>query len=220
MSDTLLKVITGGIIVLLLFGVGFCTGYKTYPKLKPCAVIDTTTTVITDPYWHHIADSLKNVPPKEVWKWHPRDTVRLPGEPIILPVDSATIKAMLEDYLATYSFSHEIEDNDTLDAIVNVLVNKNRPIAFGLDYKFKIPFITNNFSIDNSITYSSYLQIGFDLPLYTYNLTNTEFNIMNNISLEADYVFSKGALGVGWQPYDKTFSASAKATIFKFKHRK
>ena len=206
----------GGAIVLLLLGVGAFTGWQLHSKLRPCPEIITNTVTVTDPYWHHIADSLSNLKPEEKIKWLPRDTIKLPGDTIKLPADTATINAMLRDYLATYKYSYPLS-TDTLDAVINTIVTKNKPIWYKLDYNIKIPFTTTNTYVDNSVTYNSYLQLGVNLPVYSYKPDSTGFKVMNKIALELTYTTPKFYIGTSWQPFDETISARLGTTIFKIK---
>jgi hypothetical protein len=203
------SLIVGAVVALLLLGV--FGGWQLRKTLHPDLVVTHDTTYLTDDTWHHKYDSLSAVPPKEVWKWHPRDTIRIPGDTIRLPVDSTIIKTMLKDYLATYEFGHEFH-TDTLDANIGVIVKRNHPISYSLDYKIKIPF-QSIINTPQSITnYSSYLQGGIEMPLQVSNF--------NTFKLEATAVFPKWYGGAGWQPLTNTWSARAGLTIFKIKQRK
>jgi hypothetical protein len=207
-----INLIIAGIIVLVLLGLGTFGGWHLRKYLHPDLVVTHDTITVSDPHWHHVADSLAGLPPKEVWKWYPRDTLKLPGDTIKLPVDSTTIKLMLKDYLGRYLFSHEFENNDTLDAVVNVIVTKNHPIWYGLDYKFKIPFNTVINQPQAITNYSSYLQTGIEMPL--------QKDVFNNFRVEATAIFPKWYGGAGWQPLTNTWSARAGLTILKIKSRK
>lgn len=208
---TKVNLIMGGVVVLLLLTTGMFGGWHLRKYLHPDPIITHDTISVVDPYWHHMADSLSGTPPKEVWKWHPRDTIRIPGQIITLPVDSASIRIALEDYLATYSFGHEFSA-DSLDVNIGVMVNKNRPIAYTWDYKFKIPF-NNIINQPQEITnYSSYLQAGITIPL--------KKDQYNNFSIDGTLVFPKWSGGASWQPTTGGFSAKAAITILKFKTRK
>jgi hypothetical protein len=206
------NLIIGGALVVILLGLGTFGGWHLRNYVHPDPIITTDTVKVTDPHWHHIADSLAGLPPKEVWKWLPRDTIKLPGDTIKLPVDSTVIKAMLKDYLATYEFAHEFDKNDTLNATVTVQVKKNHPIYYAIDYKFKIPFNTTINNVDNSTTYNSYLQAGINMPLQ-----KEEFN---KFKVEATMTFPKWYGGAGWEPLTNTWSARAGMTIFKIKNKK
>jgi hypothetical protein len=210
------QLIIGGLIVILTFGGGFWAGYKT----KKCPEITHDTISVVDPYWHHIADSLAGLPPNEIVKWLPQDTIKLPGDTIKLPVDSTTIKAMLKDYLATYTFSHEFEKNDTLDAKVKVIVKQNHPIWYGLDYKFKIPFNTIINTQDNSITYNDKLLLGLSVPMYRYAKDSVYYHYGQKISLDLTYASKKGYFGVMWQPFEKVVGAKFGTVLINFKQKK
>ena len=186
-------------------------GWQLRKYIHPDLPVVHDTVSVPDNTWHHKYDSLAAVPAKEVYKWLPRDTVKIPGDTIKLPADSAAIKTALKDYLATYDFGHEFV-TDSLNANIGVRVNKNHPIAYSLDYKFKIPFTTINNSVDNSVTWNSYFTGGLGIPISPFNVSN--------LNLEATYNWPKGYLGVGYEPSTKTFSARFGATILKFKQKK
>jgi hypothetical protein len=206
------QLIIGGVIILLTFGGGFWAGRSS----KKCPTITNDTTVVVDPYWHHIADSLAGLPPKEVIKWLPRDTLFVPGDTILAKVDTA---AILKDYFSIYSYSHDMVD-DTLSAVINTVVTQNKPIKYTLDYKVLTPFTTVVNTQDNSITYQKYLQFGLNVPIYSFKADSAKFDNMNKLSLELNYVFPKGYFGVGWQPQGNVLGVRFGATLIKLKKKK
>lgn len=205
------NLIIGGIAIAILLSIGVLGGWQLRRYIHPDKPVTHDTISIQDNTWHHKYDSLSAVPAKEVYKWLPRDTVKLPGDTIKLPVDSTVIKAMLKDYLATYDFGHEFV-TDSLDANVGVRVNRNHPTAYSLDYKFKIPFTTIINKTDNTVTYNSYLQAGLNMPLQKDNF--------NRFNVEATMTFPKWYGGAGYQPFTNTWSVKAGATLIKFKQKK
>lgn len=212
------NLIIGGIVVVILLGIGTFLGWNLRKSMHPDLVITHDTTYVVDKHWHHIADSLAGLPPKEVWKWHPRDTVRIPGQIITLPADSTSIRIALEDYVATYDFGHEFI-TDSLEANVGVRVNRNRPIAYTLDYKFKIPYSTTINQPQAVTNYSSYIQGGIEMPL--------QKDIFNTFKVEATAIFPKWYGGVEYQPLTNVtlgtntrWSIRGGITIFKIKTRK
>jgi hypothetical protein len=201
--------ILGGIVIAVLLGLGIFGGWHLRKYVHPDPIITSDTIYVSDNHWHHIADSLAGLPPKERIKWLPQDTIKLPGDTIPAKVDTV---AVLKDYLATYRFSHQFEKNDTLDAIVDVVVTRNHPIAYYLDWRIKKPFTTIINNVDNSTTYNSYLQAGIDMPLQKENF--------NRFRIEATMSFPKWYAGASWEPLNGFYSARAGFTILKFKQKK
>ena len=208
--------------IVLLFGAGMFCGYKIYPKVKPCPTITVDTIPIVDSSWHYLKDSLENANfnlKKELayWKAH-RDTIKLPGDSIPVPIDVDTA-AILKDYFSTYKYGWFKED-DSIAIKDSVTITQNIPIKHNLYYQFKKPFETIINNIDNSITYNSYLQAGLYVPVYNLNSDSSNFRNINNLQLELTYTGRKGYLGVGYQPLNNTFGLRVGGTIFKFKKKR
>lgn len=200
----------GGIIAILLIVIGGYCGWSLHKKFKPCPTITTDTILVEDPYWHHVADSLVGLPPNEIIKWLPQDTLYIPGDSILAKVDTA---AILKNYFSILLYRHEFK-TDTLTAMLETTVTKNMPVKYDLKYKINIPFITTINNVDNSITYSKYVQFGLSMPVY--KLDKSKVNIQD-LSLEGTYIFPKGYIGASWQPNTQSIMARVGATILKFK---
>lgn len=198
-------IVAGGLLLFLLT-VGFIGGWNAYKTFKPCPTITVDTVKVEDPYWHHIADSLAGLPPKEKIKWLPQDTLFIPGDTMFKDVDTL---AILRDYYSVYQYEWN-KNNDTLNINLLTTVTKNQPISYKLNYKFNIPFTTVENNIDNSVTYGKYIYLGIDVPIKNFNY----------IEVEALYAFPKGYIGVGYEPEIKSFSAKAGITLFKFNNKR
>lgn len=200
------NLIVAGALILFLLTMGFVGGWNAHKTFKPCPTITVDTVTVQDPYWHHIADSLAGLPPKEKVKWLPQDTLFVPGDTVLADVDTA---AILKDYFSVYKYEWN-KNTDTLNINLQTTVTKNQPISYKLNYKFNIPFTTIENNIDNSVTYSKYLYLGIDIPIKNFNY----------IEVEALYAFPKGYVGVGYEPEIKSFSAKAGVTLFKFNDKR
>mgnify|MGYP001596752611 CR=1 FL=1 len=202
-------IVTGVLAILLLVIGGYC-GWSLHKTLKPCPVITHDTITIEDPYWHNIADSLAGLPPEEVIKWLPQDTLYIPGDSIPMKVDTA---AILKDYFSVYKYKWE-KKTDTLTANLETTVTRNMPIKYDLKYKINVPFTTVVNSVDNSVAYNSYLQFGLFMPVY--KLDKSKVNIQD-LGLEGTYIFPKSYIGASWQPNTQSIMARTGVTLFKFK---
>jgi len=202
-----IKLIIGGIIVVILLTIGGFVSWNLHERFKPCPTITTDTIIVQDPYWHHIADSLAGLPPKEVWKWHPKDTLYVPGDTITREVDTA---AILKDHFSIYEYNWKNKNTDTLAVDLTTTVTENKPIKYDLKYKFNIPFTTVINNVDNSTNYTKYFYLGLNVPIKD----------VKYLDLEALYAFPKGYLGIGYGPELNSVTAKAGVTIFKFKDKR
>jgi hypothetical protein len=213
---TKFNLIVGGIAIVLLFTMGFVSGWHSHKRFKPCPEITHDTIKVTDPYWHHIADSLSNLPPEEVIKWLPQDTLFIPNDTVFKDVDTM---AILRDYYSIYTYDWTKND-DTLGVVLKTTVTKNQPIAYDLKYKIFTPFTTTINNVDNSITYNSYLQFGLDIPIYNYAADSNRFNNINDLGLELTYSFPKGYIGAAWVPNRDIVGVRFGTTLCKFKKKR
>jgi hypothetical protein len=213
--------LTIGAVVILL-GLGFWAGWRGHSAWRPCPTITTDTIVVEDPTWHSIKNSMEltinNLQKKvDSLKAHPH-IIQLPGDTIPIPADVDTV-AILKDYYTKYAYTLKSE-NDTIAIKDSIIITQNAPVWNEFSYKIKMPFTTVINNIDNSITYSKYLQGGLYVPIYNYKADSARFNTINNVMLELTYVWPKGYFGAGWQPLTNTVGVRAGTTIFKFKKRK
>jgi hypothetical protein len=91
-------------------------------------------------------------------------------------------------------------------------VTQNRPISYNFKYNILRPqtVVINN--TDNSVNYTRYIYGGLSIPLSTTRA--------NEFAVEGFYAFTKGYIGVGYQPYINTLSLKAGIKIFKFETKK
>jgi len=197
--------IIGGIVALLLMGVGVLSGWTAHEKFRPCPTITIDTIVIEDTHWHHIADSLAGLPPNEIVKWLPRDTLFIPGDSIPMVVDTA---AILKDYFSVYKYKWEKKD-DTLAINLYTTVTKNMPIKYDLSYKVLIPFTTIVNNIDNSVIHSRYFYLGGTII----------FNDVKSSMLGANFATVNGLYGIHYSINEKTWSASYGIKLFTLRNK-
>lgn len=190
-------------VTLILISTSFYAGWYSHSKIKPCQTITTDTVEVYDPYWHHIADSLANLPPKEKIKWLPQDTLFVPGDTVFKNVDTA---AILRDYYSVYRYSWDTLDKD-LQIKLNTTVTRNQPIAYNLSYRILRPETIVNNTIDNSVHYNKYLYLGVDLPIKNFMYTE----------IEGIFAFQQGYVGIGYEPQVGGFNLKAGVTLLKFK---
>lgn len=220
--NTFLKIIVGSIVVLMLFGIGFCTGYKTYPKRNPCPEADTIT--IDDSYWRNMADSLKNAPPKETIRWATiTKTIKVKDwawVDSVMTANEVDTAAIMKDFYTVKEYKWQKIDSGMLQVDLNTTVTQNKPISYSLDYKILEPRTETYITEDNTITYNKYLQAGFTVPMCFPDVTKH----LNETTLDLIYVFPKGYIGAGYQGlfnYKQDYLlVKGGITLFKFQKRK
>ena len=196
-----INLIIGGIIVTLLLSIGIWGGWNLHKEFKPCPTVTTDTIIKYDTTWYTIYDTIPI---------HTTDTIFVPGDTIIIPADVDTA-AILKNYFSVVDYTWSKQDSN-IRFDMTTRVTQNRPVKYEFDYKLLKPFTTVINDIDNSVTYSYYLQAGLSMPVYGYD--STKVNIQN-LMLEATYVFHKGYVGAAWQPNTKSITARAGVTLFK-----
>jgi hypothetical protein len=182
-------------LFLCVLAGSFFFGYRLYPKLNPCPEIASDTILVHDTVTHHITDTV----PFYIVK---RDSV-------IQRIDVPAIvdtSAILADYFALHYFTRIWEDSLLLATSEDV-VSENQFIDNVFTYQIKRPQSIINNSVDNSIYYSSYFNIGISLPL-----TKMEY-----AEIEAFYAFRRGHVGFGYIPSLKSPSFKIGLNLFKFK---
>lgn len=197
------NLIVGGVVVLLLLGVGMLGGWQLHKGIRPCPTVTTDTIVKYDTMWYTIHDTVPV---------HKIDTIYVPGDTIEIPADVDTA-LILKNYFSVIDYTWSKQDSNIMFDMTT-RVTQNRPIKYDFNYKLLKPFTTIINNIDNSVTYNHYVQAGLSIPVYGYDSTKVN---MQNLSLEAAYVFPKGYVGASWQPNTKSISARAGVTLFKFK---
>ena len=183
-----------GAFIAIIFIGGCVHGRKT----KKCPEIITNTILVNDTVTYQIID---HVPYYIVHN----DTV-IYKETIIQQVDTA---AILKDYFAIHVYDRHWQDSLI---IVNLKdsISQNKSIGNIFRYKILRPQTIINNTIDNSITYNSYLTFGLGIPIKN----------VNYINLELDYNWRKGYAGIQYIPELKSFGVKAGVTLLKFKQKK
>lgn len=200
------NLIIGSIVGLLLITTGFFGGWASHKTFKPCPVITSDTITIMDSTWYHIADSLINLPPREIIKWLPSDTIYMPGVETPIVVDTA---AILKNYFSVYKYTW-LQQDSAINLVLTTTVTQNKPIKYDLRYKWLQPTTVINNNIDNSITYNRYISVGVGVPI-----KNLDYS-----SVEATYTYRKGYVGTMYIPRLKSFGIRAGVNLIKFKQKK
>lgn len=209
-------------VITMILGIGFYGGWSLYPRLKPCPNITSDTITVLDTNWYKLEDSLKltigNLQAKvDYWKNH-RDTIKLPGDSILVPADVDTA-AILKDYFSIYRYGWEKSDSN-ITVVDSVTITENTPIDHMIRYKLNKPFTTIINTIDNSIWYNRYIQLGLEMPVYNLNTKQVLLNQLYDIKLNLHYIYPKGYVGVDWQPNTNILSVEGGINIMKLKNRK
>jgi len=190
----------GGLAIFVMFAcfVSGCNYHKNHFK---CPEITTDTVITHDPYWHHIADSLANLPPVEKIKWQPQDTFFTPPDTFFKDVDTA---AILKNHFSVFRYKWYKLDTGKLELYLFTTITQNKPIKYELDYKILQPQTIINNTQDNSITYKSYLYAGLDI--FCPNMEYSEIALF--------YASRKSLLGIGYAPLSKGGSFKIALPLF------
>jgi len=187
--ETKLKLILGGIVILLLFGTGMCTGYK----VKKCPEIVTNTITVHD--------TITNYIPKDIYHYVQvlKDTVIYNDKIVYKDVDTAQI---LRNFFSTY-----IHERYFHDANINVYltdsISQNKSIGHSFRYQWLQPqTITENKVTVNNYRKSIYVGAGM--------------NSRQDISIKGLYAGEKLAIGAAYYPATKVKEVSAYINLFNF----
>jgi len=192
----------GGLALILMI-VCFVSGCNYHKNRHECPEITTHTVIVHDPYWHHIADSLANLPPIEKIKWQPQDTFFTPPDTFFKDVDTA---AILKNHFSVFRYKWHKLDTGKLELNLFTTITRNKPIKYELDYKILQPQTIINNTQDNSVHYTKYLYAGINIPFY-----NAEFSELVILS-----TFKEGYLGCGYAPLQKGVSLKTGIRLFKW----
>ncbi len=200
-----LAFILAGIFIFCMIAC-FVSGCQYHKHRHPCPepTIVTNTVIVTDPYWHHIADSLANLPPKEKIKWLPQDTLFTPTDTFFKDIDTA---AILKNHYSIFRYHWYKLDTGLLELNLYTTISQNKPLNYEMDYKILKPTSVTNTTVDNSVTFTKYIYLGGSIPI-----KNIE---MSEIELLA--AFKRFYIGTGYIPQLNSLSFKGGATLFKFK---
>ena len=161
--------------ILLLFAVGFFTGYKVYPTIHKCPQIAQDTLYVYDTLIHVIPDT---IPYLVVVK----DSIVI-RDTVFKDVDTV---AILKDYYAEHYYTRYWRDTLLLVTQHDVL-SQNKFLESEFTYKLLKPrqiiFNTNYVTI-----YSRYLYFDIELPFKDFKYSTTGVT----------YAFPAGQAGVGY----------------------
>jgi hypothetical protein len=181
----------------LLLLIGNFIGWSIRKATFHCPPISTTTVVIHDTVQHNIPTYVPYYLTR-VDSIVYRDTVRI-------PVNIDTV-ALIKDYFAQHYYTREWQDS-----LLNVnqvdMVTENKIYPQKFTYVIKRPQTIINNVVDNSVSYSKYIQFGVGVPISNVNYVN----------VEASYIFPKGYVKAYYMPEIKSFGGGVGVTLFKFK---
>lgn len=195
--------------LLLLLGSGTYIGWHLHKSMKPCPVVHDSTIVVTDPHWHHVADSLANLPPNVIIKWRDRDTIKIRDQKwldSLLQANKVDTMAILREYYSIfeYTWSHTVKD--TIDFNLKTTVTQNQPIKYDFSYKLLLPISTTTSTVDNSIHYTKYVYGGISYDIK-----------VKSLSFNAFLATPKLLYGVGYAPNTNSFNATLSVKILQIK---
>lgn len=184
-----LKLIIGGIVILLLFGTGFCTGYK----VKKCPTITTVTEIVHD--------TIINTIPNNIYHYVQvrKDSIIYNDRIEYRDVDTAQI---LKNYFATYTYDRYFHDLN-LNVYLTDSISQNKSIGHSFKYEIIRPqTIVNNELIVKNYRRSLYVGSGL--------------NSKQDISIKGLYAGQKLAVGASYYPATKIKEVSAYINLFNF----
>jgi len=195
-------ILFGSLAIFVMF-VCFVSGCNYHKKRFKCPEITTNTVIIHDPYWHHIADSLANLPPVEKIKWQPQDTFFTPPDTFFKDVDTA---AILKNHFSVFRYKWYKLDTGKLELNLFTTITQNKPIKYELDYKILQPQTIINNTQDNSVHYAKYIYMGLSVPAK--NMEYTEISLLGT--------FKQLYVGIGYIPLQQGLSFKAGMPLFKW----
>jgi hypothetical protein len=189
------------VVILIVLLMGGTVGWNLRKSMHHCPVVAVDTITLIDTVEHHIIDVVPH------YITH-TDTIIL-RDTMLLPtvIDTAQI---VKNYYGLHIYNRKWEAKDTLLVNIKDYITENKSIRNDFTYKILLPQTIINNSVDNTITWNSYLTVGLSVPFQNINL----------ISLEGRYQFNKGYIGGFYQPSTKGYGISLGATILKFKKSK
>lgn len=192
---------------LAVLTMSFIGGCQYHKKTFKCPEIASDTVYVQDSSWYHIIDSLMNLPPNEVIKWKPSDTIFIPADTFFKNVDTM---AILRNFYSVFEYKWERVDTGKIELLLKTTVTQNKPIKYDLTYRITQPTQIINNIVDNSTNYGSYISLGFDVPLKN----------VNYIEIESIYNWRKGYVGIGYTPMLRSVDVKAGVNLFKFKTKR
>ena len=183
---------------LVLLGLAFYLGYRSYPRLHP-TVIESDTILTYDSFPYIIHDT---IPQWETDSIMYRDQAWMDSVLNSFKVDTAEI---LRNYYSYFHYQKEWRDTNFV-ATLNYGITENKPIYEDFVYKILRPQqVINN--IINNYFYSRYLYIGLSVPIKD----------LKYAEIEGLFAFKKGYLGLSYGPHIKSVNIKGGISLFKFK---
>ncbi len=182
----------------LFLALSYISGCRHGKRLVHCPQITSNTVYVHDTVFHTITNQF----PYYVYKV---DTVIYDH---LIPADVDTAE-ILRNFFATYKYERYWTARDTLEVFLTDYISQNKPIHNIFKYKWLLPTTITNTTVDNSVTYSSYLYIGGSVPI---SIGNFKYS-----SIDLTLALPKWYVGVGYLPGVNTFAIKGGVKIFQFK---
>lgn len=211
------------VIIAAIFFLGFAVGRKTMPT----PVVNTDTVIVVDTNWHHLQDSIinyyelrENALQGQISAFKPLstkvDTIYVPTpESVSQALISQDTMDILTKYFSVLDYTWEQQDSN-LNVVLHTIVTQNEPIKYDLSYSITRPssYITN--TVDNTTTFSRYVQVGVALPSNILVPYDGDFNRWRTIHTDLQLITKKGYLGVEYYPALNIMSVKFGITLLKF----
>lgn len=189
-----------GIFLIIVF-TSFIGGCQHGRNTKVCPTITTGITVTHDTVPH-------NVPIFVPWLISTNDSIVYVHDSIPVVIDSAKI---VKAFYSKYYYTRDWHSTDSLLFVTQKdMVSQNVIYPQSFEYKWNGATTIENNSIDNSVNYSRYFNMGI----------STVLNNINYTSFRAMYIFEKGNFGIGYSPMGKSITLDAGYNLFTIKHKK
>lgn len=186
-----LKLIVGGILIFLLFGTGFCSGYK----VKKCPTITTNTMIVHDTIIKKIPNNIYHYSERIVRK----DSIIYNNTIEYKDVDTAQI---LRNWTSIYIYDRYFHDSN-INVYLTDSISQNKSIGHSFKYELLKPqIVTNNELITKNYRRSLYAGAGIDSK--------------KDLSIQGLYTGPKLGVGIGYAPMTKNIEVKAYINLFNF----
>jgi len=192
------------IVAAIVLLIGMIGGWSIRKVTYHCPAITHDTISLIDTVEYHIYD---HVP---YYVSHTDTIIQLDTTYLPTLLTKEDTLRILNDYYALHVYDRKWEAKDTLQVFIKDTITQNKSIGNAFTYKILRPETIIQNTVDNSITYNSYINAGITVP----------FNNIQSVSLDAQYVWNKGYIGTGYSFNEKAWHVSMGVNVFKFKQIK
>jgi hypothetical protein len=185
-------------LVLAVLSMAFIKGCQYGKQQVHCPDITTETIYVHDTVTHRIVDRFP------YYISHTDTIIELVQYPA--KIDTAEI---LKDYFATH-----VIDRYWQDSLIRVdlkdYITQNKPGKNVFKYNILRPQTITHTTVDNSVTYNSYLYVGGSVPINKFDYS----------SIDLIVAFPKWVVGAGYMPGQNSFAIKGGVKLFQFKQKK